>query len=320
MPTPEPVENTLSSDAGSGGLRAAAPAELVRYRDIIEPLLALDSNGPAELPADERASFDAGLVTLKGYHGNHLDLEEAVAAFARALWAAPHFAEPPARIAEALCARVKRWPEPSRSEALDLARALADRALQIDPVSQAGRIAAARVRLALGLIGEAERIAQALPQDHAPSLAVRSEIAEAGGDLGEAIRLREAQIAAEREATALREARNKLGLLYQAAQRLDEACRVHRENLARHPDFAWGHVNLGSALEARGETLEAFAAVEAATRFGLVEARPFLDELGAALDRSALERFRSALRTGRDGATVDWCPLPDSSPADEIGA
>jgi tetratricopeptide (TPR) repeat protein len=287
---------------------AALSAELARYEEMLAPLIDLASDGPATLPPDERAPWEHALATLRGYHGDHLDLEEAVAAFARALWTASGWEEPPARIAEALLIRSKHWRQTERDIALGLATRFAQRAFALNATSPVARSAYARVKLAQGALAEAEKASALLPSESVASAAVRAEIAEARGDRDQAIALRELQVSLEADPKAVRDARNKLGLLYHAAGRVEDAIQAHRRNLEVHPDYSWGHVNLASALEAKGELFEAYRSVESALVLGLGEASPYLDELAAELDRRSLARFKTLLRSGRDGDVIDLCP------------
>jgi tetratricopeptide (TPR) repeat protein len=287
---------------------ASLSAELARYEEMLAPLTDLATDGTATLASEEAAHWEHALATLRGYHGDHLDLEEAVAAFARALWMAPGWEEPPARIAEALLIRSKHWRQTERDLALGLATRFAQRAFAIHPSSPVARSAFARVKLAQGAVAEAEKVSALLPGESVVAAAVRAEIAEAKGDRAQAIALRELQVSLEVDAKAVRDTRNKLGLLYHAAGRVDDAIATHRKNLESHPDYAWAHVNLASALEAKGELAEAFRSVETALVLGLGDAAPYLEELAAELDRRSLERFKTLLRSGRDGDLVELCP------------
>jgi len=289
--------------------------ELTRYRELLEPLQSLPCDGATTLPNDERRAWNEALTNIEAGALDAVTAEEGAATLARVLWAATGWAEPPARIAQALHGRAVQWPEPTCRHGLTLALRFAQRANGIDQSDETARGITARIHLALGDVDAAERAASLLPSNSSDALGLRSEIAESRGRLAEAIRLRESQITAEQVPAARRDARHILAELHRATGDLEGAIALHRDNLTEFPDYAPSRLYLGLALHARGDLVEAFAEADSALLLGLEEARDALDRIAVGLDRASLDEFRRLLRGGADGEMIDLAPRNPSAGA-----
>jgi serine/threonine-protein kinase len=181
-------------------------------------------------------------------------VDEAIAAFERAIQKDSGFGLARAALAEALWAKYE--------DALDTAltaRALAaaEQALRLDPGSASIRVALATIHLGTGKVDEAvSALQQAIQQrpnnDEAHRLLARALVRQGKTD---------AAIAEFQRAIAIRPGywlnHSALGGFYFRAGRYAEAAMAFQRVTEVQPDSAWGYTNLGAAYAASGDNQRA---------------------------------------------------------------
>jgi eukaryotic-like serine/threonine-protein kinase len=177
-------------------------------------------------------------------------LDEAIAAFERAIRSDPRFGLAQAALAEALWAKYEYTDDTALT-----ARALAagEQALQLDPDSAAIRVSLALMQLGTGKVDEAvaalqQAIRQRPNDDEAHRLLARAFARQGKTD---------AAIAEFQRAIEIRPGywRNSsaLGAFYYRAGRYREAVIAFQRVTLLQPDSAWGYSNLGAAYAAAGD-------------------------------------------------------------------
>jgi tetratricopeptide (TPR) repeat protein len=186
-------------------------------------------------------------------------LDQAIAAFERAIQKDGRFGLAHAALAEALWAKYE-----NASDSALTARALAagEQALRLDPGSASIRVALATIQLGTGKIDEAvlalqQAIQQRPNDDEAHRLLARALVRQDKAD---------AAIAEFQQAIAIRPGywrnHSALGAYYFRAGRYPEAALAFQRVTEVQPDSAWGFSNLGAAYAASGDNkraLENFA-------------------------------------------------------------